>query len=227
MISQTLILELEENESFVKGAIKLSAVLGIHVALLVGVMSAQAPLQAPPAAPLRLDVRTIEIPAPAAMETPRPMTSPPKALPSPARPTPSRSTPAKPPVVTAAPAAEPTPSPFSAPPQHEPPPQASAPPAPPTAVTPARFDVDYLQNPAPAYPPLSRRLQEAGEVLLLVRVTANGMAESVNIQKSSGYPRLDDAALKAVRQWRFVPARRGEEAIAANVAVPIVFRLDS
>ncbi len=78
----------------------------------------------------------------------------------------------------------------------------------------------------PAYPTLSKRLLEEGRVLLLVAVTAKGAVESVQIQQSSGFPRLDNAALEAVRQWRFVPARRGEEPIAASVVVPIVFRLE-
>ncbi len=91
----------------------------------------------------------------------------------------------------------------------------------------ARFDADYLQNPAPAYPAMSRRLQEEGKVLLQVKVTATGTAEHVQIKQGSGYPRLDEAALNTVRQWRFIPARRGDEAVAASVVVPIVFRLDS
>jgi protein TonB len=59
-----------------------------------------------------------------------------------------------------------------------------------------------------------------------VRVTAQGASERVQVARSSGFPRLDQAASEAVRSWRFVPARRGEEAVAAEVLVPIVFRLD-
>ena len=91
----------------------------------------------------------------------------------------------------------------------------------------ARFDADYLNNPAPAYPLLSRRNGEAGKVLLLVQVTVHGSAGQVEIKQGSGFPRLDEAALNAVRKWRFVPARRGEEAVVASVVVPITFRLDS
>ena len=44
------------------------------------------------------------------------------------------------------------------------------------------------------------------------------------VERSSGYPRLDEAAVAVVRdRWRFVPARRGEEALAAWVRVPISF----
>jgi len=101
-----------------------------------------------------------------------------------------------------------------------------APVAAPVAHTPARFDADYLHNPKPVYPPLSRRLGEEGKVLLKVRVTAQGTAEQVDIQTGSGYARLDAAARDAVLRWRFVPARRGDEPVAASVIVPITFALD-
>jgi protein TonB len=92
------------------------------------------------------------------------------------------------------------------------------------ALTAARFDADYLHNPAPAYPAQSRRLKEEGTVLLLVRVSAEGAALSVEIRNSSGFERLDEAGLQAVRQWRFVPAKRGSENVAASVLVPIQFK---
>ncbi|PHY07494.1 MAG: energy transducer TonB [Alcaligenaceae bacterium] len=92
------------------------------------------------------------------------------------------------------------------------------------ALTAARFDADYLHNPAPAYPSQSRRLKEEGTVLLLVRVSAEGTPLSVEIRNSSGFERLDEAGLQAVRQWRFVPAKRGSENVAASVLVPIQFK---
>ncbi len=97
----------------------------------------------------------------------------------------------------------------------------------PVAVTAARFDADYLQNPAPVFPALSRRMHEEGKVLLLVQVSAKGEAENVQIKQSSGYIRLDEAAVNAVRKWRFIPARRSSEPVASSVVVPIVFRLDN
>jgi protein TonB len=90
----------------------------------------------------------------------------------------------------------------------------------------ARFDADYLRNPAPVYPPMSRRRGEQGEVRLLVAVSAAGVPERIEIRHSSGYPRLDEAAARAVREWRFVPARRGDRPVAASVVVPVVFRLE-
>lgn len=105
--------------------------------------------------------------------------------------------------------------------------QAAPAPAPaPTTVSP-RFDAAYLQNPPPVYPALARRLGEQGRVLLRVRVSAEGAADRVELNASSGSPRLDGAALETVRRWRFVPARQGEQPIAAWVLVPISFSLES
>jgi protein TonB len=89
------------------------------------------------------------------------------------------------------------------------------------------FNVTYLQNPEPKYPPISRRLGEEGKVLLKVRVTPDGRAVAVSVEKGSSFERLDEAAREAVTHWRFVPAKRGDEAIEAMVIVPIVFRLDN
>ena len=94
-------------------------------------------------------------------------------------------------------------------------------------ISPPRFDVAYLHNPRPSYPPLSRRLGEEGKVQLRVRVSPDGQPAAVDLEKSSNFERLDEAARAVVARWRFVPARRGDEAIEATVIVPIVFRLDS
>jgi protein TonB len=63
-------------------------------------------------------------------------------------------------------------------------------------------------------------------VTLRVLVTREGRAARVDIEKSSGSNRLDAAALEAVKAWRFVPARQGQDAIESSVLVPIVFRLE-
>lgn len=91
-------------------------------------------------------------------------------------------------------------------------------------LTGARFDVDYLKNPAPEYPTYSKRMKEQGTVLILVQVSAQGHPEKIQLQQSSGFDSLDEAALQAVRQWQFVPARRGQTPIAASVIVPIQFK---
>lgn len=90
-----------------------------------------------------------------------------------------------------------------------------------------RFNADYLDNPKPPYPGLSRRMGEEGEVQLRVHVDANGTAQQVELYRSSGFPRLDQTALDTVRQWRFVPARQGDQAVPAWVIVPIKFSLRS
>lgn len=95
------------------------------------------------------------------------------------------------------------------------------------SLTAVRFNADYLRNPQPDYPAISRRLGEEGKVLIKVRVATDGTPLTVNLEKSSNFARLDQAALRAVAQWRFIPARLGETPVEASVIVPIVFRLES
>ena len=95
------------------------------------------------------------------------------------------------------------------------------------AVVSPRYDAAYLQNPAPAYPLLARRMGERGRVMLRVLVNAEGSADKVELNTSSGSARLDSAALETVQHWRFVPARQGARAVAAWVLVPISFSLES
>jgi periplasmic protein TonB len=87
------------------------------------------------------------------------------------------------------------------------------------------FNADYLSNPAPTYPPASRATGEQGKVLLSVQVSPTGEALEVRLRASSGFDRLDIAAMEAVRRWKFVPARQGAEAVTAWVVVPISFSL--
>ena len=88
-----------------------------------------------------------------------------------------------------------------------------------------RFDTDYLHNPAPAYPKISRNLGEEGRVMLRVQVSDEGKALQVLIETGSGFSRLDRAAQEAVANWRFVPARQGQRNVAGWVKVPVVFEL--
>lgn len=93
----------------------------------------------------------------------------------------------------------------------------------PAPLTPPMFHADYLDNPAPLYPLMSRRRGETGRVVLRVFVSAEGHAQRVEVRSSSGSDLLDSAAREAVGRWRFVPARRGDEKVAAWVLVPISF----
>lgn len=107
--------------------------------------------------------------------------------------------------------------------QSAPAPAAAAAPA--VATTAAKVDANYLDNPKPVYPPLSRKAGEQGKVVLRVYVEASGAASKVEVSSSSGFERLDRSAANAVSRWKFVPARQGSEAVAASVLVPIVFSL--
>ena len=91
---------------------------------------------------------------------------------------------------------------------------------------PPRGDLAYLNNPSPVYPVFAKRAREQGVVMLHVRVDAAGNVEGIEVHKSSGSLRLDDAALAAVRRWRFVPARTGARTVAGIALVPIHFQLE-
>jgi protein TonB len=155
----------------------------------------------------------------------------PAVLPKPLPVKPKLVKPVEPPPVLAA--ATDAPSPYVAPP---PPPvpvpvEIVAPPAPPAPPAPVRvippnFNADYLKNPPPVYPATARRQGQQGRVMLRVLVNTAGTADRVEIRNSSGHGLLDGAALDAVRQWKFVPARQGDQPIAAWVIVPITFTLE-
>lgn len=91
---------------------------------------------------------------------------------------------------------------------------------------PPRFGVAYLNNPAPNYPNMSKRLGEEGRVLLRVLVSKDGKAESVELEKTSGHERLDNAAIDVVKKWSFIPAKKGKEVLSAYVLVPVKFTLN-
>ncbi|MEW6416046.1 MAG: energy transducer TonB [Pseudomonadota bacterium] len=210
----------------------LAAVLLAHAAVL-GLMLTQARAPQPAPQPAPLFVRLIEPAVPPQATPVAPLPSPP----TPPRPAPPRQ-PA--PALTATPPLL-QPSALVAPAPRPPEPAAESPradaapspaPAPVEAPRPAplvqpRFNADYLDNPEPPYPAISRRMGEEGEVRLRVLVDPGGNAQRVEIERSSGYPRLDQAALDTVKRWRFVPARQGDQPVAAWVIVPIQFTLRS
>ncbi len=85
---------------------------------------------------------------------------------------------------------------------------------------------DYARNPPPAYPAIARRRAQQGTVTVSVLVGADGSVERAEVEESSGFETLDDAALETVRsRWRFVPARHGGLAVESWVLVPIRFAL--
>lgn len=191
------------------------AIVGAHVLLLLAL--AYAAIRPEAVQPIRaLAVRMLEPEAPVApkVEPPKPQAS-------------QQSMPKK--VLTPPPVMASTnsnaPAAFAVAPQPEP--VAAPAVAAPAPITAARFDADYLQNPKPVYPPMSRRLGEEGKVVLRVKVSAQGLPVSIEIKQSSGVPRLDDAARSAVERWRFVPAKQGSESVESSVLVPLNFTLSN
>ncbi len=83
----------------------------------------------------------------------------------------------------------------------------------------------YAQNPKPVYPQEARAKGYQGKVLLRVEVLASGRVGQVAVKKSSGCESLDRSALAAVKEWRFIPARKGEVAVPVWVIIPIKFQL--
>ena len=94
-------------------------------------------------------------------------------------------------------------------------------------VTAPSVSAAYLRNPRPRYPDAARKVGEQGTVTLRVMVTREGLPARVEVERSSGSAHLDNAALEAVKAWRFTPARRGAERIESWMLVPVVFRLES
>lgn len=101
----------------------------------------------------------------------------------------------------------------------------AAPPAPLSVQLPSS-DADYLQNPRPPYPSISRRLNEQGKTTVRVLIGPDGHPQRAEIAKSSGFSRLDDAALATVMRWHYVPGKRGGVAEAMWFNVPINWVLE-
>ena len=82
-----------------------------------------------------------------------------------------------------------------------------------------------VANPSPLYPRVARQQGWEGTVIVQAWVDPSGAVASAQVNRSSGHTILDDAALAAVQQWRFRPARRNRQAVASRVEIPITFRL--
>ncbi|GGP00839.1 energy transducer TonB [Stakelama pacifica] len=202
----------------------IAIVAAIHVALGVAVLTTRMEFRQPePHADLTtFDVAPPTPPRPIPPE-PQPQNAAPQVVEAPVvAPDPLVRTPQPPPAirtVSTPPKTQPaifSPVTVSAPP---------APPAPPAPVTPPSFDAAQLDNPAPRYPFLSRKAHEEGVVMLRVLVSPDGSAKTLQVDRTSGSKRLDDAALSTVRRWKFVAATQAGKAIEAWVLVPVKFSL--
>jgi protein TonB len=220
---------------FARARISPASLIGVtfaHAGLLGLLLLAPAtPEPITPPRPLMVSLIEPQIETPQLEPKPEPRPQPPKQakpLPTPvlaAKPTPAPA----PRPVTEAP--EPTPAPEPVPEVLPPPAPAAevpkpAPPLPP-APTPPR-PADYLNNPKPPYPSLSKRLGEEGTVRLNILVNPDGSVARLELARSSGHPRLDRSAMDTVQSsWKFEPARQGGKPVAAWVIVPIQFTLRS
>lgn len=228
--------------------IGLGVVIGAHLLVLAALLAYQptrkllaeaAPVfvrliePEPPAAPRVEPPKPLPIEPPPPKPTPKPPPPPKKAVtpPPPIVPVPQQivvpeSVPAPARIEAPAPPPEP-PKPVEAPPPPAPVVAAPPPPPPPPApVVPPNFNAAYLSNPPPAYPVVSRRQGEEGKVMVRVFVSGEGLPQKLELHTSSGFARLDDAAMETIRRWKFVPARQGNQTVAAWVIVPIVFTLN-
>ncbi|MBP6057015.1 MAG: energy transducer TonB [Nitrosomonas sp.] len=78
---------------------------------------------------------------------------------------------------------------------------------------------------APSYPAISRRMGEEGKLVLRVELDENGRIDDAKVINSSGYERLDTAALTAVKSWQCNPSRRNGQPIRAVALQPFNFVL--
>lgn len=189
----------------------------------------QPPVEQPPPPPPEPEVQPDPDPAPDVKPDPDPepvIEHPPVPAPKPKpkpRPLPKPQTPPAKPVDTPPP----------------PPPPAVAASAPEGAATPQAprqgpphdqpdlvSNIEYQgEGPRLVYPLASKRMNEEGRVMVLAVINTQGLVDKVTVVSSSGYPRLDDAALDAVRQVRFKPYTRNGVAYPVQARIPCVFNL--
>ena len=179
-------------------------------------------IEQPVAKPIPVPPRPQPVAAPA--PTPQPQPLPSKVT------TPTEVAQAAPVAPVSAPTAPTPPAPtrVEAPPTPAPPSPAPAP----VVTAPSKTDVSIpasysASNQKPIYPNMSKRLGEQGTVVLRVLVKADGSAGEVEVKSSSSYPRLDQAAIDAVKTWRFNPAKIDGKATDEWYQVPIPFKLQS
>jgi len=198
-----------------------AAIVGLHAAAIYA-LSHGTPVAAPAAAPVPITIAL----APPKVEPPPP---PPPPKPQP-KPLPHRTLAAAPSPAVQAPAAArdmaPAPAGADALPIAPAASEAAPAPAPPAEpVTEPRGYAGYLRNPAPDYPLAAQKRGLEGKVVLKVHVLASGQPDNITVAASSGHQILDDAAVRAVQQWAFAPARRGQTAIDGWVQVPLNFKI--
>ena len=175
---------------------------------------------APPAPKIEPPTPKPPVPPP---PRPAPQVKAPRPAPMPlaiADPTPAPNAPTG--VTTPQPPAPPIEAPLAV---QAPPPAPPSPPAPPKIELPSS-DAAHLNNPSPGYPAISKRMGEQGKVILRVLIGTDGVPQKVEINKSSGFDRLDRQAQEAVTRWRFVPGKRNGVSEAMWYMQPVNFVLE-
>ncbi len=89
----------------------------------------------------------------------------------------------------------------------------------------ARLGAQLVRHVPPAYPASARQRGLEGRVVVRLVIRADGVPDDIRVAQSSGFDSLDNAAVEAIRQWRFEPARRGGVPVAEERLAPVLFRL--
>lgn len=134
---------------------------------------------------------------------------------------------APPPIVSIAAPAPPVVATAPTPPQPRMVVVSAAPAAPAGPVSVSDLSTKLIEGKPPRYPLESRRKHEQGTVVLDILLNTDGTVASLSIARSSGFDRLDKAALDAVRKWRWSPTIRGGEAVAVRGTFDFPFTLQS
>lgn len=235
-----------------QSSISIATSMGLHVLLVLLVISGMLEhvhkeIETPPIKIELIPPKKIEPPPPPPKpepkkpepkkpELPKPepvKPEPPKVVeprPEPPKPEPPKPEPAKPAPVAAPTAPEPPPKPAPAPapeavtkPAPAPPPA----PAPVTAKNSSGSSAQYVGSCEAHYPAMSKRLNEKGTVVVKVLVKSDGTAGDVELKSSSGYPRLDQAWLEAIKNCRFTPSTGNDgKPIDEWFSAPHAFKLN-
>ena len=228
-------------------SISIATALGLHVLLVMLVISGMfehvhKEIETPPVIIELIQPKKLEPPPPPPKPEPKKPEPPKPPKPEPAKPEPpkvveQRPEPPKPePAKAVAPEAPPKPVPVPAPapapvPAPTPEPVAKPSPAPAPAPTPAKSSsgssAQYVGSCEATYPTMSKRMNEKGTVVVKVLVKSDGTAGDVELKSSSGYPRLDQAWLEAIKNCRFTSSTGSDgKPIDEWFSAPHTFRLN-
>lgn len=224
--------------SWLEPTLSIAAAAVLHAAIWVAWLSSDADPKPAETPPQLMEVSLIAAQPEASPEPPQPQVQqpppPPKPEPKPEKPAPKKPDNPKPkpkpkPATRPAPTLEPsqaeTPA-ASAPVETTAAPVQAKPAAPaPAPFVEATYKSPGLNNPPTRYPRIALERRWEGKVTLRVQVLPNGSAGEIRIDHSSGHEIRDEATVDQVKNWRFIPARRGDQAVTSWVIVPVEYKL--